>query len=135
LFIESKELFVKTQLETIQSDPITTDSRFYKTNLIWTQIKESYQKMKDNLEDDDFLALEKQLLHIDHIFNTVINIQKRMNNTDMYFVYSENTQYTSRPEFVEIFNTNVYFFSNIDKKAIQIFPDVKAISSIPIIQI
>lgn len=135
LFMESKGFFVHTQAENIQVNPITTDPSFYKTNLLRKQIKENYEELKAELEPQDFLLLEKQILHIDTIFNTVITIQKKMNNADMYFVYSENTQYTSRSEFVEIFTSDVYFFSNSDKKAIDLFPNETKKVSVPTIQI
>jgi len=123
LFIESKQLFTWNNLDKIQSNPITTEPNFYKTNLLWKQIKESLTNIKTETEDKDYEIIQKQFDHIDNLFNTVINIEKKMINDDMYFVYSESTQYTSRPEFIEIFPSTIYFFSNSDKAAINLFPN------------
>jgi DNA polymerase III subunit epsilon len=130
LFIESKQLFTGNNAERIQSNPITTDSTFYKTNLLWKQIKESFPTLENEIEKSDFIIIKKQFDHIETLLNTVINIEKKMMNEDMYFVYSEHTQYTSWPEFIEIFPSNIYFFSNSDKTAINLFPDIQPQQSI-----
>ncbi len=135
LFMESKGLFVNTQVENIQVNPISTNSTFYKTNLLRTQIRENYSQLQSDLQEQDFALLEKHILHIDNLFNTILTIQKKMNNSDIYFVYSEHTQFTSRPEFIDIFSSNIYFFSNSDKKAIELFPNEAPKSIIPTIQI
>lgn len=123
LFMESKQLFTGNNAERIQSNPITTDSTFFKTNLIWKQIIDALQTLKEEVDANDFEIIKKQFDHIDTLFNTVITIEKKMMNDDMYFVYSEHTQYTSRPEFIEIFPSTIYFFSNSDKAAIHLFPN------------
>ncbi|HCB52039.1 TPA: hypothetical protein DEP21_05775 [Patescibacteria group bacterium] len=133
--MESKGLFVNTQVENIQVNPISTNSTFYKTNLLRTQIRENYSQLQSDLQEQDFALLEKHILHIDNLFNTILTIQKKMNNSDIYFVYSEHTQFTSRPEFIDIFSSNIYFFSNSDKKAIELFPNEAPKSIIPTIQI
>lgn len=130
LFMESKQLFTGNNADRIQSNPITTDSTFYKTNLLWKQIKESFPTLENEIEKSDFIIIKKQFDHIETLLNTVINIEKKMTNEDMYFVYSEHTQYTSWPEFIEIFPSNIYFFSNSDKTAINLFPDLQPKQSI-----
>ena len=130
LFMESKQLFTGNNADKIQSNPITTDPTFYKTNLLWKQIKESFPTLENEIEKSDFIIIKKQFDHIENLLNTVINIEKKMTNEDMYFVYSEHTQYTSWPEFIEIFPSNIYFFSNSDKTAINLFPDLQSQQSI-----
>ncbi|MDD3263239.1 MAG: 3'-5' exonuclease [Candidatus Absconditabacteria bacterium] len=130
LFMESKQLFTGNNADRIQSNPITTDSTFYKTNLLWKQIKESFPTLENEIEKSDFIIIKKQFDHIETLLNTVINIEKKMMNEDMYFVYSEHTKYTSWSEFIEIFPSNIYFFSNSDKTAINLFPDLQPQQSI-----
>ncbi len=123
LFIESKQLFTGNNLEKIQSNPVTTEPTFYKTNLLWQQIKDSFYLLEQDIEKTDFEILEKQILHIDNLFNTVINIEKKMTNDDLYFVYGEQVKYTSWSEFIEIFPSTIYFLSNNDKTATSLFSD------------
>ena len=130
LFMESKQLFTGNNADKIQSNPITTDPTFYKTNLLWKQIKESFPTLENEIEKSDFIIIKKQFDHIENLLNTVINIEKKMTNEDMYFVYSEHTQYTSWSEFIEIFPSNIYFLSNSDKTAINLFPDFQQQQSI-----
>lgn len=123
LFMESKQLFTGNNAERIQSNPISTDSTFYKTNLIWKQIIDALPTLEDEVDPSDFETIKKQFDHIETLFNTVITIEKKMMNDDMYFVYSEHTQYTSWSEFIEIFPSTIYFFSNSDKAATNLFPN------------
>lgn len=123
LFIESKQLFTGNSLDKIQSNPITTDSTFYKTNLLWKQIKDSLSSLEKEVDTNDFEIIKKQFDHIDDLFNTVIDIEKKMTGEEMNFVYSEHTKYTSWPEFIEIFPSTIYFFSNSDKTATVLFPN------------
>lgn len=135
LFMESKQLFTGNSLDKTQSNPVTTEPNFYKTNLLRKQIIEYFPNIEKELEESDFSIIKKQIDHIDKIFNTVININKRMMNDEMYFVYSEQTQFTSRSEFIEIFPNNIYFFSNSDKTAITLFPEEKIEPAIKITKI
>ncbi len=135
LFIESKQLFTGNNLDKIQSNPITTDPTFYKTNLLWKQIKENLSLLENEIEKSDFTIIKKQFDHIDTLFNTVVNIEKKMMGEEMNFVYSEHTQYTSWSEFVEIFPSTIYFFSNTDKSAAMLFPNNEFQQSIKTIKI
>lgn len=133
--MESKQLFTGNNADKIQSNPITTDPTFYKTNLLWKQIKETFLQLENQVEKPDFIIIKKQFDHIENLFNTVINIEKRMTGDEINFVYSEHTQYTSRSEFIEIFPSTIYFFSNNDKSAIHLFPDEQPQQSIKITKI
>ncbi len=135
LFIESKQLFTGNNADKIQSNPITTDPTFYKTNLLWKQIRENFPILENEIEKSDFTIIKKQFDHIDNLFNTVITIEKKMMGDEMNFVYSEHTQYTSWPEFIEIFPSTIYFFSNTDKKASILFPNEQSQQSIKTIKI
>ena len=73
--------------------------------------------------------------HMNTIFNTVMSIQKKASNNDYYFVYNETTKYTSRSEFMDIFTTSVYFFSNSDTKSPALFPNEVRTPAIPTINI
>jgi hypothetical protein len=123
LSIDSKQLFTGNSLQKTQSNPITTEPVFYKTNLLRKQIKENMENIASEIEASDFHILKKQFEHIDKIFNTIVTIEKKMINDDMYFVYSETTQYTSWSEFIELFSSPIYFLSNNDKSAINLFPN------------
>lgn len=123
LFMDSKQFFIGKNTERVQSNPITTEPTFYKTNLLWKQIKDEFLLLENELQKNDFTIIKKQFDHIENLLNTVVNIEKKTTTEDMYFVYSEHTQYTSWSEFTEIFPSNIYFFSNSDKSAINLFPD------------
>lgn len=135
IFMESKPYFVGTNAEQIQVDPLETNSNFYKSKILRDHIKELYEWLKESCDEDDFAIIEKHITNMDHIFNTLMTIQKKATNTDYYFIYNESTKYTSRSEFMDIFTSNVYFFSNSDMKAPAIFPDEKRIPAIPTIAI
>ena len=135
IFMESKPYFVGTNAEQIQVDPLETNSNFYKSKILRDHIKELYVWLKDYCEEDDFAVIKKHMLNMDHIFNTLMTIQKKATNNDYYFIYNESTKYTSRSEFMDIFTSSVYFFSNSDQKAPAIFSDEKRVSAIPTIAI
>ncbi len=135
LFMESQMFFVGKSWDQMQVDPLTTNPNFYKSNLLREQIKENYLVLKDSCEADDFLMLDRHMQHMNTIFNTVMSIQKKASNTDYYFVYNETTKYTSRSEFMDIFTTSVYFFSNSDTKSPALFPNEERTPAIPTINI
>jgi hypothetical protein len=72
------------------------------------------EALKDELSDGDFLELSFQMAHMFHVFDSVVSISKKMyGQSDFYFVYSENTKFTSRQEFTDLFQNNtIFFFSN-----------------------
>ncbi len=131
LFIDSKHLFTGNNLEVIQSNPIINNPDFYKSMLLWQQIRQNLDKIQPEIEEKDFSILKKQFLHIDRIFDTVIDIHKKMAGDTMNFVYSEHTKYTSWSEFIEIFPSNIFFFSTSDKNAETLFPDIDFQTQIP----
>lgn len=135
LFMESKNYFIKTSAEQVQADPLVTNTNFYKSKILWEHLKELFIEVKKICSVEDYKILEKHMDHMDHIFNTLMNIQKKATNNDYYFVYNEATKYTSWSEFMDIFTTNVYFFSNSDTQAPMIFPEEPKQATIPTIAI
>ena len=135
LFMESQVHFVGRSGNQVQVDPLVTNPNFQKTKILRDRIQENYLLLKDICQEDDFLALEKHITHMDHIFNTLMTIQTKASNNDYYFVYNETTKYSSRSEFMEIFTTNVYFFSNSDQKAQALVENEVRVPAIPTISI
>jgi hypothetical protein len=81
------------------------------------QLPEHIEKVKAAIGEETFAPVEKQIQQLDHIFNNVVNISKKMyTQSDFYFVYAEAQRYTNREEFIEIFTNNVYFLSNNNKE-------------------
>ena len=114
---ETKKIFTKTEAIYIPHDPIIDHSDFYQSTLLRKQIPEYMEKISDSISPEDLQTLDKQIQHIDKIFNGVVNISKKMyNQSDFYFVYAEEQRYTDRKEFVEIFKNNIYFLSNGNKE-------------------
>ena len=75
------------------------------------------EKVKTAIGEELFTPVEKQIEQLDHIFNNVVNISKKMySQSEFYFVYAEAQRYTNREEFLEIFTNNVYFLSNSNKE-------------------
>ena len=113
---ETKKIFTNTPAIYIPHDPILEHGDFYQTSLMWRQIPEHIEAIKNVMEEEEFAHIEKQIQDIDHIFNGVVNISKKMHSqSDFYFVYAEAQRYTDRKEFVDVFTNNVYFLSNNNK--------------------
>ena len=86
---------------------------------MWKQLPEHMEKVKAAIGEEIFAPVERQIQQLDHIFNNVVNISKKMySQSDFYFVYAEAQRYTNREEFLEIFTNNVYFLSNNNKEHI-----------------
>ena len=114
---ETKKIFTKTEAIYIPHDPIIDHGDFYQSTLLRKQIPGYMEKISDSISPEDLQTLDKQIQHIDKIFNGVVNISKKMyNQSDFYFVYAEAQRYTDRKEFVEIFKNNIYFLSNGNKE-------------------
>lgn len=110
---ETKKIFTNTAAIYIPHDPIVDHSDFHQTNQMWKQLPEHIEKVKAAIGEEMFAPVEKQIQQLDHIFNNVVNISKKMySQSDFYFVYAEAQRYTNREEFLEIFTNNVYFLSN-----------------------
>ena len=114
---ETKKIFTNTAAIYIPHDPIVDHSDFHQTNQMWKQLPEHIEKVKAAIGEEMFAPVEKQIQQLDHIFNNVVNISKKMySQSDFYFVYAEAQRYTNREEFLEIFTNNVYFLSNSNKE-------------------
>lgn len=98
-------------------DPIIDHGDFYQTTLLRKQMPEHIKEIKAAIGEETFAPVEKQIQQIDHIFNSVMNISKKMyTQSEFYFVYAEAQRYTNREEFLEIFTNNVYFLFNSNKE-------------------
>lgn len=119
LSTETKKIFTNTAAIYIPHDPIVDHSDFHQTNQMWKQLPEHMEKVKAAIGEEIFAPVERQIQQLDHIFNNVVNISKKMySQSDFYFVYAEAQRYTNREEFLEIFTNNVYFLSNNNKEHI-----------------
>lgn len=117
LSMESKKLFVKTQATMTQHDPIREHGDFYQTNLLWKQLIEKQNEIKETLSEENYATLEKHITHITKVFDGVVNVfKKTYGNGELYFTYSESQKYTDRKEFVDVFTNKVIFFSNTNKQ-------------------
>ncbi len=97
----------------LSHDPIIEHGDFYKTNLLRKQMMEKKETLKDILSPENYQLLTKHFDQIQHIFNNVVTITKRMyGNGDFYFTYNETQKFTDRKEFIDIFKNKVIFFSN-----------------------
>jgi len=113
LFMESKKLFIKVEDTMIQHDPIRESGDFYQTNLLWKQLIEKKDGLKNILSEDNYKMLEKHIGHIGKVFDTVVSVFKKMyGNGEFYFTFAESQKYTDRKEFIDIFKNKVIFFSN-----------------------
>jgi hypothetical protein len=81
----------------------------------FSERKEVLQKI---LQKSDFLLLWQQLEHFFYLSNTIVKIQRKMyNQSDFYFLFSEETKFTNWEEFYELFrDKTVYFLSHSEKK-------------------
>lgn len=118
LSIETKKLFTNTSQVSLQHDPMMWHSDFYKTSLCLNQIAWYIEWLKDDIEESDFIELSRQITHMLTVFDSLVTINKKMyGQSDFYFVYSENSKFTSWPEFVDLFkNVTIHFFSVTNKQ-------------------
>jgi hypothetical protein len=68
-------------------------------------------------------------LQIEHFFSiteTVAKVQRKMyNQSDFYFLFSEDTKFTNRDEFLDIFgNHHTLFLSNHERAYDGLLPDI-----------
>lgn len=121
LFNESTKLFIKTEATMVQHDPIRDHGDFYQSNLLRKQLIERKEGLKDIISEENYAILEKHIAHIQKVFDSVINIFKKMyGNGEFYFTYGEAQKFTDRKEFVDVFKNKVVFFSNTNKQATKI---------------
>ena len=126
LSTETKKIFTNTDAIYIPHDPIIDHSDFHQTNQLRKQLPEHMEQVKAIIGEELFAPIEKQIQQLDHIFNNVVNISKKMySQSDFYFVYAEAQRYTNREEFLEIFTNNVYFLSNSNKEYMSLTSNVQ----------
>jgi len=131
LFNESTKLFVKTVNTMVQHDPIREHGDFYQSNLLRKQLLEKKEGVSRILSEENYTILEKHIAHIQKVFDSVVNVFKKMyGNGEFYFTYGEAQKFTDRKEFVDIFKNKVIFFSNTNTQALYINSSSQVPSSI-----
>lgn len=97
----------------IGHDPIRDHGDFYQTNMVWKQLVEKKEGLQKILSEDNYKLLEKHFAHIQKVFDSVVNVFKKMyGNGEFYFTYGEAQKFTDRKEFIDVFKNKVIFFSN-----------------------
>ena len=111
---ETKKLFIDIPNDEIQINPIVSSIEFYQTKLLLERFKEFWPKLESALQPSDFKTLRLQIEHFFSITETVAKVQRKMyNQSDFYFLFSEDTKFTNRDEFLDIFwNHHTLFLSN-----------------------
>ena len=111
---ETKKLFINIPDDEIQINPIVSSIEFYQTKLLLERFKEFWPKLESALQPSDFKTLRLQIEHFFSITETVAKVQRKMyNQSDFYFLFSEDTKFTNRDEFLDIFwNHHTLFLSN-----------------------
>lgn len=121
LFNESTKLFIKTENTMIQHDPIREHGDFYQSNLLWNQLLEKKETLKEILSPENYVILEKHFAHIQKVFNSIVNVFKKMyGNGEFYFTYGEAQKFTDWKEFIDIFKNKVIFFTDTNKQGIKL---------------
>ena len=126
LWTETKKLFTDRPDDEIQINPIVTNVDFYQTNLLMPRFKEYGEKLKKSLELSDFNTLRTQIEHFFSITETVAKVQRKMyTQSDFYFLFSEDTRFTNRDEFLDIFKKHhILFLSNYETAYPSLLPDI-----------
>jgi len=119
LFNDSTKLFIKTQANMIQHDPIREHGDFYQSNLLWKQLLEKKEGLQKILSPENYEILNKQMNHIQKVFDGVVNVFKKMygNGSEFYFTYGEAQKFTDWKEFIDVFKSKIIFFSNTNIQA------------------
>lgn len=118
---ESTKLFIKTENTMVQHDPIRDHGDFYQSNLLWKQLTEKKDHLKDILSPENYLILEKHFAHIQKVFDSVVNVFKKMyGNGEFYFTYGEAQKFTDWKEFLDVFKNKVLFFTNTNMQGIKL---------------
>ena len=121
---ETKKLFINIQEDEIQINPIVSSIEFYQTKILLKKMKEFWPKLEIALQFTDFKTLRSQIEHFFSITETVAKVQRKMySQSDFYFLYSEDTKFTNRDEFLDVFkNHTTVFFSNHEKIYTKLLP-------------
>jgi hypothetical protein len=78
------------------------------------------------LQTSDYKTLWSQIQHFFLITETVAKVQRKMyGQSDFYFLFSEDTKFTNRDEFLDIFmDHHVLFLSNHEKTYTCLLPNI-----------
>ena len=119
-------MFTDRPEDEIQINPIVSSVEFYQTNLLLPKFKEFWEKLEKSLQPLDFKTLWSQIEHFFLITETVAKVQRKMySQSDFYFLFSEDTKFTNRDEFLDIFvDYYTIFLSNHEKSYTPILNDV-----------
>ena len=105
----------------IQHDPIREHGDFYQSNLLRKQLIEKKEGLQKTLSEENYKILEKHIAHIEKVFDSVLNVFKKMyGNSEFYFTYGEAQKFTDWKEFTDIFKNKVMFFTNTNKQGIKL---------------
>lgn len=108
---ETKKLFVNIPDDEIQINPIVSSIEFYQTKLLLEKFKEFWLRLESILQPSDYKTLRTQIEHFFLITETVAKVQRKMyNQSDFYFLFSEDTKFTNRDEFLDIFGNHRTLF-------------------------
>lgn len=123
---ETKKLFINIPDDEIQINPIVSSIEFYQTKLLLPKLKEFWPKLEKSLQAWDFKTLRLQIEHFFSITETIAKVQRKMyNQSDFYFLFSEDTKFTNRDEFLEIFTDHhTLFLSNHETAYNELLSDV-----------
>lgn len=123
---ETKKLFINIPDDEIQINPIVSSIEFYQTKLLLQKLKEFWPKLESSLQPPDFKTLRLQIEHFFSITETVAKVQRKMyNQSDFYFLFSEDTKFTNRDEFLDIFTDHhTLFLSNHETAYDELLPDI-----------
>ncbi len=126
LWTETKKLFINVSEDEIQINPIVSSIEFYQTKLLLEKFKEFWPKLERLLQTSDYKTLWSQIQHFFLITETVAKVQRKMyGQSDFYFLFSEDTKFTNRDEFLDIFmDHHVLFLSNHEKTYTCLLPNI-----------
>ncbi len=132
IFSESKKLFIKTANTMIQHNPIRWHNDFHQTNQLWDQLIEKKEWLQKVLSEENYKLIDKHFVHIQKVFNGIVNIFKKMyGSSDFYFTYAESQKFTDWQEFTDAFKNKVIFFSNTNKQYTPLVPLTQVQSTSP----
>ncbi len=126
LWTETKKIFTNRPDDEIQINPIVSNPDFYQTNLILPKLKEFWSRLEEVLQSSDFKTLWSQIEHFFSITETIAKVQRKMyNQSDFYFLFSEDTKFTNRDEFLDIFQDfHTIFLSHHEKTYTYLLPNI-----------
>ncbi|MDD2537279.1 MAG: 3'-5' exonuclease [Candidatus Absconditabacteria bacterium] len=118
LWTETKKLFIGRAEDFCSINPIIGSLDFHQTNTLIPKLKDFEQPLSEVLSPQDFTTLRKQIEHFLSICDTVAKVQRKLwAQSDFYFLFSEDTKFTNRDEFREIFKNNHILFASNHEQA------------------